>query len=114
MRKILFFLFFLLLVQTSFAANAKPPRRWIYKERDGVGHVMAKVGGAFAGFLLGPLGYFGIRLCTHDEDTRYYAGRGLKLWGFFACIAVVSYLAYLTKSNPGSMDFLDQWFLDTN
>jgi hypothetical protein len=114
MRKILFFLFFLLLVQTSFAANTKPPRRLVYKERDGVGHVMAKVGGAFAGFILGPLGYFGIRLCTHDEDTRYYAGRGLKLWGFFACIAVVSYLAYLTKSNPGSMDFLDQWFLDTN
>ena len=75
---------------------------------------MAKVGCAFAGVLLGPLGYLGIRLVTHDEDTRYYAERGLKLWGFFACIAVVSYLAYLTKSNPGSMDFLDNWFLDTN
>jgi hypothetical protein len=114
MRKTLFFLFFLLLVQTSFAASAKPPKRWVYKEREGVGHVMAKVGGAFAGLLLGPLGYFGIRLCTHDEDTRYYAGRGFKLWGFFACIAVVSLLAYWTKSNPGSMDFLDQWLQDTN
>jgi hypothetical protein len=114
MRKTLFFLFFLLLVQTSFAANAKPPKRWIYKERDGVGHVMAKVGGAFAGVLLGPLGYLGIRLVTHDEDTRDCAARGVKLWAFFVCIAAVSYLAYLTKSNPGSMDFLDQWLQDTN
>jgi hypothetical protein len=127
MRKTLFSLLFLLTIQQTFAASlaprlastenagAKPPsRRWVYKERAGVGHVMAKVGGAFAGLLLGPIGYFGIRLCTRDEDTRYYAGRGLKLWGFFACIAVVSCLAYLTKSSPGSMDFLDQWFQDTN
>ena len=124
MRKILFSLLFLLTIQTTFAAalapqpataelaDSKPPKRWVYKERTGVGHVMAKVGGAFAGLVLGPLGYFGIRLVTHDEDTRYYAGRGFKVWGFFACIAVVSCIAYLTKSSPGSMDFLDNWFQD--
>jgi hypothetical protein len=126
MRKTLFFLLFLLTIQTTFAAalapqpmtaklaDTKPPKRWIYKERAGVGHVMARVGGVFAGLLLGPIGYFGIRLVTHDEDTRDYAGRGLKLWGFFACIALVSCIAYLTKSNPNSINFLDNWFQDTN
>jgi hypothetical protein len=125
MRKILFSLVFFLTIQQTFAAalamrpaamesaGAKPPhsKHWaVYNERRGVGHTIAKVGGALAGICLGPLGYFGVRLCTSDQDIRDCAGRGFKLWGFFACIAVVCGIAYLTKSSPGSMDFLDQWF----
>jgi hypothetical protein len=125
MRKIPLFLLLLLTMQTTFAASlspqpattkladSKPPKSWMHRGT-AVGHTMAKVGGALAGICLGPIGYLGIHLCTHDQDTRDCAARGFKVWAFFACIADVSYLAYLTKSNPGSMDFLDQLFMDTN
>jgi hypothetical protein len=125
MRKLPLLLFVLLAMQTTFAASlslqpattklaaTKPPKSWMRKGT-GVGHTIAKVGGALVGLCLGPFGYFGIRLCTHDEDTRYYAGRGFKMWGFLVCITAVGFLAAVTKSNPGSMDFLTQLFTDTN
>ena len=91
MRKTLFSLLFLLTIQQTFAAalssrpasienaGARPPhRRWVYEKKGTMGYVAA--------VLLGPIGYFGVRLFTHSEPFRYQAKRGLTVW---ICIVVV-------------------------
>jgi hypothetical protein len=117
MRKTLFSLLFLLTIQQTFAAapspqpvsmeNAisRPPhRRWVYEKKGTMGFVAA--------VLLGPIGYFGVRLFTHSEPFRYQAKRGLTVW---TCVVVVlaitagiGLLAAATKSDP-SQSF-SNWF----
>jgi hypothetical protein len=91
MRKTLFSLLLLLTIQQTFASalspqpaslenvGARPPhRRWVYERKGTMGYVAA--------ILLGPIGYFGVRLFTHSEPFRYQAKRGLTAW---TCIVIV-------------------------
>lgn len=109
MRKLPLFLLLLLTIQTGFAAmpslrvavtnnaDSKPPRRyWADKERKGTMGFVASI-------LLGPVGYFGVRLCTHSEPFRYQAARGLKDWCLIVAVSVVAlgiaWYASATKTN---------------
>ena len=65
-------------------AGARPPhRRWVYEKKGTMGFVAA--------VLLGPIGYFGVRLFTHSEPFRYQAKRGLTAW---TCIVVVCAISF--------------------
>jgi hypothetical protein len=110
MRKILFSLLFLLTIQQTFAAAlsprpasmenavARPPyRRWVYEKKGTMGFVAA--------MLLGPIGYFGVRLFTHSEPFRYQAKRGLTTWTFIVVVCAISFgiawYAAATKTDMG-------------
>lgn len=72
------------------AASAIPvkyPRLRFHHERRGtMGFVYAAV--------LGPVGYFGVRLFSpHNDLMRYQAARGFKAWGYFILSAAIVVVA---------------------
>jgi hypothetical protein len=94
MRITILLLTFILLTQASQAASlltkpsagtvsvVKPPKLR-FKERKGtMGFVYA--------FILGPIGYFGVRIFSpNSEEMRYQAARGFKAWGFIVLSGLI-------------------------
>lgn len=104
MRTALFFLLFSTFGLSTFAAvwapqtatakhaESKPPkRRVIYQERKGTM-------GFVAALVLGPVGYFGVRLCTRSEVFRYKAKRGLLVWATVVTAGAVLFVEALTRT----------------
>lgn len=83
------------------AMEAKPPKRSpLPKEKKGTMGFVAAV-------VLGPVGYLGVHLFSHDELVRYRAGRGLRIWAGIVAITGLLLLAGLTNSSVdlSSIDF---------
>jgi len=50
--------------------------------------------------LLGPVGYFGVKVFSrHDEMMCYQAGRGLKIWGMVVISLLLLGVAGALKDN---------------
>ena len=73
-------------------ATEKPPKSGrLYKEKKGtMGFVYS--------FVLGPFGYLGVHLFSHNEAMRHQAKDGLKAWAVVVTLLGVAYVAYATKS----------------
>ena len=82
--------------------TSKPKPHLRFKERKGT---MGLVYGA----VLGPVGYFGVKLFSrHNEQMQYQAGRGFKMWGrLITCCLVIGVCTALKLSNSVPPDFLD-------
>jgi len=52
------------------------------------------------GVLLGPVGYFGVKVFSrHDEMMCYQAGRGFKIWGMVVISVLLLGAAAALKDN---------------
>lgn len=73
-------------------ATGKPPKnKGVYKEKKGtMGFVYSMV--------LGPFGYLGVHLFSHNEAMRHQAKNGLMAWTCVVTVLGVAYVAYATKN----------------
>jgi hypothetical protein len=105
MQKILLTISFILLLDTTHAASISfhpaaatitmsyPKPHLRFKERKGT---MGFVFGA----VLGPVGYFGVRIFSpHSEEMQYQAGRGCRIWVLVVASAAIFAACAALKDN---------------
>lgn len=109
MQKILLALSFLLLLDATHAASlSSKPVTATLGTRYPKPHLRFKESKGTMGFvyavLLGPVGYFGVRVFSrHDEMMCYQAGRGFKIWGMVVISLLLLGVAGALKGNADSV-----------